>query len=137
MTNNSTLTAQVVQILDRLRSLPGQKELSVETKRYPRLLPAESGVGFEQKFWSFNGEETPTNTDIAIPPDAEDVVVTWEGRVDSAESMGEISLMIGAAVSDLGMRASWDYEVFARQRETEDRQVVVRVFRDFSAGVLS
>lgn len=134
MTNDSTLTAQVARILDRLFLLPGRTELYVETKRYPRFLPAESGVGFEQKSWSFNSGEMPRNADIVIPPDTEDVVVTWKGGIDAADAMDEISVMMGAAVLDLAFRRSWDYEVFTRQRETESPQVVVRVFRDFSAN---
>ncbi|MGA2442700.1 MAG: hypothetical protein ABSH08_17235 [Tepidisphaeraceae bacterium] len=136
MTNNSILTAQVAQILDRLCSLPDRKELSVETKRYPRLLPAESGAGFEQKFWSFNGKEWPRRK-IAIPADAEDVVVTWKGGIDAAEVMGKVDTMMGAAASEMTLRASWSYEVLTQQGESEKPQVVVRVFRDFSAGAVS
>ncbi|MGD0388674.1 MAG: hypothetical protein ABSC42_06925 [Tepidisphaeraceae bacterium] len=136
MTNNSILTAQVAQILDRLCSLPDRKELSVETKRYPRLLPAENGAGYEQKFWSFNGQETP-RMKIAIPADAEDVVVTWKGGIDAAEVMGKVDTLMGAATSEMTLRASWNYEVCMRQSETESPQVVVRVFRNFSAGIFS
>lgn len=137
MSHNSTLTAQVVQILTRLYSLPDRKELSVETKRYPRFLPAESGTGFEQKFWSFNGEEMPLQAEITIPLDAEDVVVTWKGGIAAAQAMGEIRRMMGVAASELAFHANWNYEVYARQRETENPQVVVRVFRNFSADVFS
>jgi hypothetical protein len=128
------LNAQLVQILDRLSSLPGRRELSVETKRYPRFLPAENGVGFQHKFWSFNGSEKPAQMDIDLPPDAEDVVVTWKGAVKAAETMGEITTLMGAAVMDQAFRSSWDYEVFTRQREPGVPQVVVRVFRHFGMG---
>lgn len=130
MQSNSSLTAQVVQILDRLCSLPGRRELSVETRRYPRFLPADSGTGFEQKLWSFNGNEIPLSGNIAIPTDAEDVVVTWTGTIAAAEALSEINMKLSAAVSDLGFRTSWDFEVFARRRESDNPQVVVRVFRN-------
>ena len=137
MKSNSFLSAQVVQILDRLCSLPGRRELSVETRRYPRFLPADSGAGFERKYWSLNGSDSPFDMDIAIPVDAEDVVVTWTGALAVAEAMNEINIKMGLAVAELALRASWDYEVFSQKRESDNPQVVVRVFRNAFAAATS
>ena len=66
------------------------------------FFPLKAESGFEQKSWSFNGKEKPLNADIAIPVDAEDIVVTWKGGIDAAEAMGEISVLMGAAAIGTG-----------------------------------
>lgn len=134
MSNASFLTAEVARIVDRLSSLPGRFELCVETKRYPRLLPAESGAGYEQKSWSFNSEETLPPSELAIPPDVEEVVVTWRG---GGEAKSEIDSLLGEEEQDGAFPASWDCETFTRQRESENPQIILRVFRCVSTDVLN
>jgi hypothetical protein len=137
MSCESSLNAQVAQLVDRLSQLPGRKELSVETRRYPRFLPAESGAGFEQKTWSFNGHDLPLKANLAIPADAEDVVVTWKGGIDAAQAARDLNGLIASAEPDDSFPASWNCEVFTRRRESGGPQVVVRVYRKFSAGEVS
>jgi hypothetical protein len=130
--NDTNPIAQATQILDRLFSLPCRQDLSVQARRYPRLLPAESGLGFEQSFSSFGNMDKPANAHQAIPRDAEEFVFIWRSCLGTTDLTREISTMVGSAFSDLALSSGWDYEVFLRHATHDSRHVVVRVFQSFA-----
>jgi hypothetical protein len=132
VTNETNPIVQAAQILDRLFTLPGRRELSVETRRYPRFLPAESGIGFEQKVCSFGDAQKPANLSHAIPVDAEEVLFTWKSTMGSDDLTRQISTMVGDAFSDLAIVRGWDYQVFLRKPQRDASHIVVRVFQSFS-----
>jgi hypothetical protein len=133
VTNDTCLIPQAAEILDRLFSLPCRQELSVQTRRYPRLLPAESGVGFQQTVWSFNEDHNSENVSNAIPADAEEVVFTWKSGIGTEEYTDQISEMVGVAFSELTLKSGWEYEVFLRHTEQDNRRVIVRIFQNYAA----
>jgi len=129
MSSNSTLSRQVATILDALCYLPGRKGISVQTKRYPRFLPAEDGVGFEQRDWSFEGGEEPK--DVAIPADAEEIVVKWKGAPDARPQIGE---KMEAAVTELSSSGTtWEFQMFTRVNGSKEPDLIVEVSRSFGS----
>jgi len=127
MTNNSTLSSQVAVILDALCFLPGRRGISVQSRRYPRLLAAESGLGFEQRNWSFDGERAPS--EVTIPSDAEEVRVTWVGK-SSAQTQIHASLT-AAMTGMLPSSSHWDFQIFTRRNGPNDSDLIVEVFQNF------
>jgi len=129
MSSNSSLSRQVAAILDTLCFLPGGKGISVQTKRYPRFLPAEDGVGFEQRDWSFESGEEPK--DVAIPADAEEIVVKWKGALDGRPEIGE---KLEATVTELcSSGTSWEFQMFTRVNGSKEPDLIVEVSRSFGS----
>ena len=127
MSNTSALSEQVAAILDTLWFLPGRKGISVQTRRFPRFLPAEDGVGFQQRDWSFSSQEKPTA--VAIPPDAEEIRVTWVGAPCEKT---EVSAALKTTVSDLSAAGiAWDFNISTRRNGNPQPELVVEVFRSF------
>jgi hypothetical protein len=131
MSHTSSLERQVSSIVDKLCYFPGRKGISVQTKRYPRFLPSENGVGFEQREWSFKYPDHPK--DVPIPADAEDVIVTWRGASGIST---EMRAALSETVSELSADGvTWDYQMYTRRNGGTEPDLVVTVFRSFASSM--
>ena len=124
-----TLQGEVQRLLGILSTLPGSKELHVKTRSYPRFSPGDAGSGYSERSWRMTALDVPTN--IPIPPNSEDVQVTWQGDT-AAQALGELREAISAALENMDRPISWDYEVHVHGRTSEEaRRVEVQVYRRF------
>jgi hypothetical protein len=127
-----SLSDDVSRIIQRLADLPGSKQLSVHTRRYPRLGPAERGHGFEEHHWSMAADEDVAA--LSIPADAEDVVVTWLGAPSEMQIDDHIADTVIPAAA--GSAFEWEYRVSTRaSADNEAPQLVVEVFTAESTGL--
>ena len=123
-----TLQREVERILEILSSLPGSKELQVKTRSYPRFLPGDTGTGYSEHSWHMNSMDVQLK--IPIPPNSEDVLVTWHGDTE-IQSLGELRDTISEALANMDRPVAWDYDVHIAGRTSEPRRVEVQVFRRF------
>jgi hypothetical protein len=126
-----SLSDDVAKIIRRLSDLPGSKALSVQTRRYPRLGPAERSSGFQEDRWSMAADEEPA--ELSIPADTEDVLVTWLGVPNIPEIDQQITLAVDATINEAGGAMNWEYRVFTRSLAEKPEEVVVQIFN--SVGV--
>jgi hypothetical protein len=123
--SSDTLSGHVSRIISRLSDLPGSKGLSVHTRRYPRIGPAERSSGFEEHHWSMTADEKPA--ELAIPADAEDVTVTWLGMASVGVDQ-QVADTIDQTIGEAGGAMSWEYRVFTRSQPEDAPELVVEIF---------
>jgi len=126
-------SSEVDRILQVLSSLPGGKTLAVQTKRYPRLLPAESGAGYEERQWRFAPGEFAR--DLPLPADAEDIIITWKGVAQASAGQPPTSDVVIAALAGIADGGIWDHDVCTHrampEAATDGAELEVRVYRRY------
>jgi hypothetical protein len=120
------LSQDVTKIVRRLSDLPGSKQLSVQAKRYPRRGSDGRTTGFDEQHWLITGPQE-ADSDLPIPADAEDVIVTWLGAPGAPQLDDQITQAVRASDEDA---ANWEYRVFTRAQLDSDAapELVVQVF---------
>ena len=114
----SNLSHQVSQIVSTLVGLEGSSDISIIARRYPRIGPAESGVGFEEKALRFSAAEVPS--DMPLPADMDEVVIRVDGELPESNCAGELRQRVNDFVTESQIGDTWD--VRSRFRDAPSRQ---------------
>jgi hypothetical protein len=106
MTSHHT-SSEVSQLLQALAVVPGLEALSVITKTFPHLGPAELGTGYRQSVLRFQPESVPTV--VPIDPDAEEINIAGRGALSDERHRHQLVQQLRTSVSAAG--AAWDFRV--------------------------
>jgi hypothetical protein len=106
MTSHHT-SSEVSQLLHALAIVPGLEALSVITKVFPHLGPAELGTGYRQSVLRFQPESVPTV--LPIDPDAEEINIAARGALPDERHRDRLVQQLRRSVSVAG--AAWDFRV--------------------------
>jgi len=102
----NSLSNQVSQIVQNLVGLQGSSDISIVSRRYPRIGPAESGVGYEEQSSHFTAATMPA--DVALPPDTDEVVIHLKGSLSSADLAGDLKQRVNDFMNEMEMMDTWD-----------------------------
>lgn len=105
---------QAADILRGLSDVPGGKEVSIVSRRLPRVLPSEAGTGFQQEERSFSLCDCPAEMPAELRG-MDEVTITLFGELPDA---GDISHVIDSARSLLSdAEAEDDWEIRSKVKK--------------------
>jgi len=114
----SGLSNQVSHIVNALGGLAGSSDISIVARRYPRIGPAESGVGFEEKAFRFSTAAIPQ--ELPVSADIDEVVIRVDGALTQPDQAHALRQRVSDLVTDEEMADSWD--VRSHFRDAPSRQ---------------
>ena len=102
----NNLSNQVSQIVQTLVGLEGSSDISVVSRRYPRVGPAEPGVGFEEQSSHFSTSQMPQ--EVALPADTDEVVIQVKGALQQPDSATDLKQRVHQFVTEAEIGDTWD-----------------------------
>jgi hypothetical protein len=112
------ITVQVSQIVQTLVGLEGSSEISIVSRRYPRVGPAEPGSGFEEQTAHFPISQIPA--DMPIPAQIDEVVIRVDGSLSQPDRANELRKRVHDFVDETGIGKNWD--VRSRFRDVQSKR---------------
>jgi hypothetical protein len=122
------ISDQVSQIVQTLVGLEGSSDISIVSRRYPRIGPAESGSGFEEQAARFSVGQIPA--EMPIPSDIDEVVIRLEGSVSQPDLVSELRKRVDDFVGESGIGEHWDVRSKFRDAQSK-RDYQFTVFTNY------
>jgi hypothetical protein len=129
---SNPLPVQTDQMIRRLAQIHGSTSLSVVSRRFPRLGPAEFGTGFQQAQFELACKQIPA--DIQVPPDADEIRITLRGALDSGMARPQLKQAVSDAVGAHALPVGWDFRIHFATQTSGNSSYQVNVFTDVRAA---
>jgi hypothetical protein len=86
--------------------LEGSSDISIITKRYPRIGPAEAGTGYEEQTESFAANNVPT--ELPIFRRSDELIIHVKGKVSQPDLAPKLKAQIHELVGQPEIGLQWD-----------------------------
>jgi hypothetical protein len=122
------ISDQVSQIVQTLVGLEGSSDISIISRRYPRIGPAEPGTGFEEQTAHFHAGQVPA--DMPIPADMDEIVIRVDGSLSQPDLASELRKRVDDFVGESEIGKNWDVRSRFRDAQSK-RDYQFTVFTNF------